>query len=65
MTKPMDIHRFANLLSADSTLDEIERRLRHAGDRRMARKIAKVRDVLSRAIQDEQEDLRGNLLQFL
>ncbi|MGN6147803.1 MAG: hypothetical protein ACTHPD_04630 [Rhizomicrobium sp.] len=64
MTKPIDIKRFAHLLSADNTLDEIERRLRQTGDRRTARKIANVRDVISRAIEDEKESLCQTLLQF-
>jgi hypothetical protein len=64
MTKPIDIKRFAHLLSADSTLDEIERRLRQTGDRRTARKIANVRDVICRAIEDEKENLFQSILEF-
>lgn len=61
MTKPIDIKRFANLLSAQGTLDEIERALRLTGDRRTARRIADVRNTLSRAIADEQEDFYRSL----
>jgi hypothetical protein len=63
MTKPLDIKRFADLLSADSVLDEIERGLRLTGDRRTARKIARARDAISRAIAGEQEDLYRSLLE--
>jgi hypothetical protein len=64
MTKPIDIKRIAELLSADGTLDEIERGLRLAGDRRTARKIGLVRDAISRAIAGEQEDFFQGLLDF-
>lgn len=57
MTKPIDIRRFANLLSADSQLDGIERSLKRMGDRRVARKIADVRETLARALIDEQASL--------
>jgi hypothetical protein len=64
MTKPIDIKRFANLLSAQGTLDEIERTLRLTGDRRTARKIAAVRRTLSRAIAGEEEGLYSSLSEY-
>jgi hypothetical protein len=64
MTKPIDIKRFANLLSAQGTLDEIERTLRLTGDRRTARKIAAVRRTLSRAIAGEEEGLYRSLSEY-
>jgi hypothetical protein len=64
MTKPIDIKRFANLLSAQGTLDEIERALRLTGDRRTARRIADVRNTLSRAIAEEQEDFYRSLSDY-
>jgi len=63
MSRPIDIHRVAHLLSANGTLDEIERSLRLTGDRRTARKIAGVRDTLSRALADEQEELFQSISQ--
>lgn len=57
MTKPIDIKRFANLLSADSELDGIERSLKRNGDRKAARKIADVREILARALNEEQAGL--------
>jgi hypothetical protein len=65
MTKTIDIKRFANLLSARGSLDEIERALRLAGDRRTARKIADVRRAISRAIAGEQEDFYRSLSEYL
>ncbi|MBS0278085.1 MAG: hypothetical protein JSR81_10710 [Proteobacteria bacterium] len=64
MTKPIDIKRFAHLLSAQGTLDEIERTLRLTGDRRTARKIAAVRRTLSRAIAGEEEGLYRSLSEY-
>ncbi|HSC59691.1 MAG TPA: hypothetical protein VLC29_00550 [Rhizomicrobium sp.] len=63
MTKPIDIRRFANLLSADSQLDGIERSLKRMGDRRVARKIADVRETLARALIDEQASLLEALVE--
>lgn len=54
MTKPLNVHRFANLLSADNELDGIERSLKRRGERRDARKIAVVREILARALNEEQ-----------
>ncbi|HEY2032986.1 MAG TPA: hypothetical protein VGH02_04805 [Rhizomicrobium sp.] len=62
MTKPIDIKRFANLLSADSELDGIERSLKRTGDRTSARKIADVREILARALTEEQAGLYEALL---
>ena len=63
MTKPIDIKRVANLLSADSELDGIERGLKRTGDRRAARKIADVREILARALNDEQVGLHEALME--
>ena len=63
MTKPIDIQRFASLLSADSELDGIERSLKRTGDRRAARKIADVRKILARALIDEQAGLYAALME--
>jgi hypothetical protein len=65
MTKTFDTKRFANLLSARGSLDEIERTLRLTGDRRTARKIADVRRAISRAIVGEQEDFYRSLSKYL
>ena len=54
MTKPLNVHRFANLLSADNELDGIERSLKRRGERRDARKIALVREILAQALNEEQ-----------
>jgi hypothetical protein len=62
MTKPINIRRFANLLSADSELDGIERSLKRAGDRRVARKVAGVREILERVLDDEQACLYEALM---
>lgn len=62
MTKPLNIHRFANLLSADNELDGIERCLKRRGDRREARKIADVREILARALNEEQACLHEALM---
>ena len=57
MTKPLDIKRFASLLSADSELDGIERSLKRTGDRKSARKIADMREILAHALNEEQAGL--------
>lgn len=57
MTKPIDIKLFANLLSADNQLDDIERSLKRTGQRRAARKVAGVREILARALNEEQSCL--------
>jgi hypothetical protein len=62
MTKPIDIKRFASLLSADNELDGVERKLRLMGDRRQARRIANVRDILARVLDDEQACLYEALM---
>jgi hypothetical protein len=62
MPKPIDIKRFANLLSADNELDGVERKLRLMGDRREARRIANVRDILARVLDDEQACLYEALM---
>lgn len=62
MTKPIDIKRFANLLSADNELDGLERKLRRMGDRREARRVADVRDILARVLDDEQACLYEELM---
>ncbi|HEX7725941.1 MAG TPA: hypothetical protein VF410_05255 [Rhizomicrobium sp.] len=62
MTKPINIRRFANLLSADSELDGIERSLKRTGDRRVARKVAGVREILERVLDDEQACLYEALM---
>jgi hypothetical protein len=54
MTKPVDIKRFASLLSANNELDGVERKLRLMGDRREARRTANVRDILAQVLDDEQ-----------
>src|SRR5690242_15098022 len=61
MTRPINIHRFAHLLSASEDLDTLERRLRHAGDVRSARKIADVREAIAKALQQEQEEIYERL----
>jgi len=62
MTKPIDIKRFASLLTADNELDGVERKLRLMGDRREARRIANVRDILARVLDDEQASLYEALM---
>jgi hypothetical protein len=62
MVEPMNIKRFANLLSADRELDEIERALRRAGERRIARRIAEIRATLAKALDDEQEEIWERLI---
>lgn len=64
MTRPINIKRFAHLLSADEDLNGIERRLRRAGDWRAARKIADVREAIAKALQQEQEDICERLTKF-
>lgn len=61
MTKPIDVKRLASLISADNELDGIERSLKRTGDRMAARKIAYVREILARALDDEQTGLRDVL----
>lgn len=65
MAKPMNIKRFAHLLSADRELDEIERLLRRTGDSRLARRVADARETLSRAMTAEQEDIWERLIKAL
>lgn len=62
MTKPLNIRRFASLLSADNELDGIERSLKRRGERREARKIAGVREILARALNEEQDCLYDALM---
>ena len=62
MTKPINIRLFANLLSAASELDGIARRLPRAGARRVARKVAGVREILERVLDDEQACLYEALM---
>jgi hypothetical protein len=62
MTKPIDIKRFANLLSVDNELDGVERKLRLMGERRQARRVANVRDILARVLDDEQACLYEALM---
>ena len=63
MTKPLDIKRLADLLSADNELDGIERSLKRTGDRQAARKIADVREILARALSEEQAGLYELLIE--
>jgi hypothetical protein len=63
MARPIDIKRFAHLLSADEDLIEIERGLRRGGDWRAARKVADVRETLAKALRQEQEDIYEKLLE--
>jgi hypothetical protein len=62
MTKTINIKRLANLLSADNELDDIERCLKRNGQRRAARKVAGVREMLARALNEEQACLYDALL---
>ena len=62
MPEPMNIKRFAHLLSADRELDDIERILRRAGDSRLARKVADTRNILGRAMTAEQEEILERLI---
>ena len=63
MTKPVDIRHLAGLLAADDALDGIERSLKRMGDRRSARKIADVRQILARALNDEKAGLLEAILE--
>jgi len=65
MPRPINIKRFANLLSADEALDQLERTLKREGDFRKARKLSDVRQTLRCAMEDEQEELYKKLVELM
>jgi len=65
MPRPINIKRFANLLSADEALERLERVLKREGDFRKARKLADVRTTLRSAMEEEQEELYRKLVDLI